>query len=51
MKARLGVPAFAMLRPRAGDFCYSAEEVAVMERDVANLLPWVDGFVFGILTK
>lgn len=28
------IPAYAMIRPRAGSFVYSAEEVAVMEADI-----------------
>ncbi|MFT4150331.1 MAG: copper homeostasis protein CutC [Paracoccaceae bacterium] len=32
--AGCGVPVFAMIRPRAGDFAFSRAEVAVMERDI-----------------
>ncbi len=40
----------AMNRPRAGGFCYSATEFAVMERDAELLLEHgADGIVFGIL--
>jgi copper homeostasis protein len=40
----------AMVRPRAGDFCYSKTEMDVMERDVELFLQHgVDGVVFGIL--
>jgi copper homeostasis protein len=49
-KSRLKIPVMAMIRPRAGGFCYSAAEIASMERDadlaVAN---GADGLVFGIL--
>lgn len=30
-----GVPVYAIIRPRAGDFVYSAEELAVMRADIA----------------
>lgn len=33
--ARCGVPVLAMIRPRAGDFVWSAAEVAVMHADIA----------------
>ena len=33
--ARAGVPVFVMIRPRGGDFLYSAVELDVMERDIA----------------
>jgi len=40
----------AMVRARAGGFCYSNEDFAVMQRDAALLLEHgADGIVFGIL--
>jgi len=46
----LSIPLHVMIRPRAGDFCYSAEEFEIMKRDIlmAKQLR-VDGVVFGIL--
>ncbi|USP80106.1 copper homeostasis protein cutC [Curvularia clavata] len=38
-----------MIRPRAGDFNYTAEEFARMEAEVVSLKPFASGFVFGIL--
>ncbi len=32
-KSRLKIPVMAMIRPRAGGFCYSEAEMASMERD------------------
>ena len=49
-KARVGIPVFAMIRPRGGDFLYSDEEFAVMRRDVAEARRLgADGVVLGLL--
>ena len=45
------VPIFAMIRPRAGDFVYSPEEVSQMRRDIAAARrARMDGIVLGVLT-
>ncbi len=50
VKQRTSIPVMAMNRPRAGGFCYSPTEFAVMERDAELLLEHgADGIVFGIL--
>ncbi len=41
----------AMLRPRAGGFIYSKEELEVMKEDAEALYPYVDGYVFGCVNK
>ncbi len=48
---RTSVPVFVMIRPRACDFLYSADEIEVMLRDI-NAARWlgVPGVVFGVLT-
>ena len=48
---QLSIPLFVLIRPRAGDFLYTADELDVMERDirVARALH-VDGIVAGALT-
>jgi copper homeostasis protein len=46
------VPVFAMIRPRAGDFVYSPEELTRMFRDIAAAQRLgMDGIVLGVLTR
>ena len=51
---RMGARQFVMIRPRAGDFVYSSDEIDIMENDILSIkslnLPSVKGFVFGCLT-
>lgn len=43
---------FPMIRPRGGDFCYSLEEIQIMENDIQALKELgADGFVFGCLSR
>ncbi len=51
-RERVTLPIFAMIRPRSGDFIYSAEELAQMrgEIDTAKQLG-MDGIVVGLLTR
>jgi copper homeostasis protein len=47
-----GVDIMAMIRPRGGDFCYSAEEFEVMKEDLKIMKELgVTGVVFGILKE
>jgi copper homeostasis protein len=49
-RAQIHIPIFAMIRPRGGDFFYSAEEFARMVRDLALARNCgMDGVVFGLL--
>jgi copper homeostasis protein len=51
MAAAVALPTWVMIRPRPGDFVYSASDVGVMARDIEvfrRLKP--AGFVFGVLT-
>ncbi len=50
VRQKLAIGLHVMIRPRPGDFCYSADEFGVMQRDVlmAKQLG-ADGVVFGIL--
>lgn len=46
------IPIFVMIRPRGGDFCYSAAELAEMKRSIARARELkMDGVVLGILTQ
>ena len=50
VRQKISIGLQVMIRPRAGDFCYTAEELGIMKRDVlmAKQLG-ADGVVFGIL--
>lgn len=50
VKRAVKIPVVAMIRPRAGGFCYSEAELAVMEADIdAAVAAGADGLVFGVL--
>ena len=49
-RQRLTIPIFAMIRPRGGDFAYSAEEFARMRRDLETAKACgMNGAVLGVL--
>jgi copper homeostasis protein len=49
-KKRVQIPVMVIVRPRAGGFCYSEADFAVMRRDATLLLEHgADGLVFGML--
>ncbi len=51
IKEKLHIPIAMMIRPRAGDFCYTAEEIETMKADIQFAKEsGVEGVVFGILT-
>jgi len=51
-KTRLNIPVMVMIRPRAGGFCYTKTEAAVMLHDAKLAIEHgADGLVFGILTE
>jgi copper homeostasis protein len=50
-REHLRVPIFVMIRPRGGDFCYSASEFHQMKEEIELAKnAGMDGVVFGILT-
>jgi copper homeostasis protein len=52
VRAQVRMPIFVMIRPRAGDFVYSAAEFAGMKRSIASVKEsGVEGVVLGILRK
>src|SRR5205814_3426492 len=49
--ARVKIPLHVIIRPRGGDFLYSAEEFDVMRRDIQSAkAAGADGVVIGLLT-
>ena len=52
VKADTGLEVIAMVRPRAGGFCYNADEVDIMFAEAENLLAnGADGLAFGFLKE
>lgn len=52
VREKVHIPVYSMIRPRAGDFVYSAAEFAEMERSVAVATGCgMDGVVLGILKE
>ncbi|WP_404934582.1 copper homeostasis protein CutC [Nitratireductor sp. L15S-10] len=49
--AKCGVPAYAMIRPRQGDFCFNAGEITLMQDDIAAAREaGLAGVVLGVAT-
>jgi copper homeostasis protein len=50
VRERLSIPVYVLIRPRAGDFLYSDDELETMQRDIESCLSLgCDGVVFGVL--
>jgi len=51
-KEKLSIPIHVLIRPRRGDFLYSASELELMKEDIAICQKLgLDGVVFGVLTQ
>lgn len=51
IRAESGIPIRCMIRPRAGDFCYTRDELTLMAAQMRELAAaGADGFVLGALT-
>jgi len=51
-KQRVSIEIHSMIRPRGGDFCYSDDEISVMQADICLAKELgCEGVVFGILQK
>ena len=52
VRKNLSIDVFVLIRPRAGDFCYSDDEMKIMERNIEFCKKTgCDGVVIGILKK
>lgn len=50
LKNSVSIPVFVMIRPKAGDFFYSPDDIAVMKEEIRLFRELgADGFVFGVL--
>jgi copper homeostasis protein len=51
VKQNVHIPVNVMIRPRGGDFVYSAGELKQMRVDIEQFKSLAEGFVFGILDR
>lgn len=52
VKKSIDIPVLVMVRPRGGGFCYTYNELKVMEQDIISSIEnGADGIVFGVLKE
>jgi copper homeostasis protein len=52
IKKATAIPVYVMIRPRGGDFMYSAEEISSMNKSITDFVEaGADGLVFGVLNS
>jgi copper homeostasis protein len=52
IKKATAIPVYVMIRPRGGDFVYSAEEISSMNKSITDFVEaGADGLVFGVLNS
>ncbi|KXL51333.1 hypothetical protein M433DRAFT_60587 [Acidomyces richmondensis BFW] len=51
VKQHVTIPVFVMIRPRGGDFNYTADEFSQMQAKIKEFKQYADGFVFGVLDR
>ncbi|KIW01051.1 uncharacterized protein PV09_07565 [Verruconis gallopava] len=50
VKKATEIPVHVMIRPRAGRFVYTSDEIGTMMQSIAAMKEWADAFVFGVLS-
>jgi copper homeostasis protein len=51
IRDQVRIPVFTMIRPRGGNFVYTASELEQMKTDIRRFKLVADGFVFGLLDE
>ena len=52
IREKIAIPVFPMIRPRGGDYFHSADEIAIIKKDILLCKELgFDGVVFGLLNQ